>query len=62
MIKKFLARESLVSDIPTGNGKTANLFYSVERARETEMVREVYMEMVETEIAEGRWTEFGVRL
>jgi hypothetical protein len=34
----------------------------LERARETEMVREVYMEMVGTEIAEGRWTEFGVRL
>jgi hypothetical protein len=26
MIKKFPARESLVSDIPTGDGKTANLF------------------------------------
>jgi hypothetical protein len=29
MIKIFLARESLVSDIPAGDGKTANLFYSV---------------------------------
>ncbi len=27
----------------------------IERARETEMVREMYMEMGETEIAEGRW-------
>jgi hypothetical protein len=33
----------------------------LERARETEMVREVYTEMVETEIAK-RWTKFGVRL
>ncbi len=27
----------------------------IERARETEMVREIYMEMVETETAEERW-------
>ncbi len=27
--KLFPARESLVSDIPVGDGKTANLFYSV---------------------------------
>ncbi len=31
----FLVRESLVSDIPAGDGKTANLFYSVvESSRE----------------------------
>jgi hypothetical protein len=29
MIKFFPARESLVSDILAGDGKTANLFYSV---------------------------------
>ncbi len=28
-IKLFPARESLISDIPAGDGKTANLFYSV---------------------------------
>ncbi len=27
--KLFLARESLVSDIPAGDGKTANLFFTV---------------------------------
>jgi hypothetical protein len=27
---KFLVRESLVSDIPAGDGKIANLFYSVD--------------------------------
>ncbi len=27
--KLFLARESFVSDLPAGEGKTANLFYSV---------------------------------
>jgi hypothetical protein len=27
--KLFPARENLVSDIPAGDGKTANLFYSV---------------------------------
>ncbi len=30
-IKLFSARESLVRDIPTGDGKIANLFYSVFR-------------------------------
>jgi hypothetical protein len=30
IIKLFPARESLASDIPTGDGKTANFFYSVE--------------------------------
>ncbi len=29
MIKLFPARENLVSDIPAGDGKMANLFYSV---------------------------------
>jgi hypothetical protein len=29
IIKFFLARESLLSDIPAGDGKTTNLFYSV---------------------------------
>jgi hypothetical protein len=29
--KLFLAMESLVSDIPAGDGKIANLFYSVGR-------------------------------
>jgi hypothetical protein len=29
IIKLFLARESLVSEIPAGDGKIANLFYSV---------------------------------
>ena len=29
IIKLFPARESLVSDIPTGDGKISNLFYSV---------------------------------
>jgi hypothetical protein len=29
IIKLFLARESLVSDIPAGDGKIAELFYSV---------------------------------
>jgi hypothetical protein len=29
IIQLFLARESLISDILTGNGKIANLFYSV---------------------------------
>ena len=32
MIKLFPARESLVSDIPAGDEKMANLFYSVEAA------------------------------
>jgi hypothetical protein len=31
IIKFFPARESLVSDIPAGDGKTRNLFYSVGR-------------------------------
>jgi hypothetical protein len=30
IIKLFLARESSVSDIPVGDGKNDNLFYSVE--------------------------------
>ncbi len=30
MIKLFLARESLVSDISAGDGKIASLFYSVD--------------------------------
>jgi hypothetical protein len=29
IIKLFPARESLVSDIPAGDGKIANIFYSV---------------------------------
>jgi hypothetical protein len=29
IIKLFLPRESLVSDIPAGDGKLVNLFYSV---------------------------------
>ncbi len=29
IFKLFPARESLVSDIPAGDGKTVNLFYSV---------------------------------
>jgi hypothetical protein len=29
IIKLFPARENLVSDIPAGDGKTSNLFYSV---------------------------------
>ncbi len=29
ILKLFSARESLVSDIPAGDGKTGNLFYSV---------------------------------
>ncbi len=29
MIKLFPARETLVNDIPAGDGKTVNLFYSV---------------------------------
>jgi hypothetical protein len=29
IIKFFQARESLISDIPPGDGKMANLFYSV---------------------------------
>jgi hypothetical protein len=29
----FQARESLVNDIPAGDGKLANLFYSVEHSR-----------------------------
>ena len=29
IIKIFTARESLVSDIPAGDGKIANIFYSV---------------------------------
>jgi hypothetical protein len=29
IIKSFLANESLVSDIPAGDGKIDNLFYSV---------------------------------
>jgi hypothetical protein len=29
IIKLFLSRESLISDIPAGDGKMANLFYSV---------------------------------
>ncbi len=36
MMKLFPARESLVSDIPTGDGKTANLFlrcYVAERVK-----------------------------
>ncbi len=31
LIKLFPQRETLVSDIPAGDGKTANLFYSVDR-------------------------------
>jgi hypothetical protein len=30
IIKLFPARESLVSDIPAGDGKTANLFFTVD--------------------------------
>ncbi len=33
IIKLFPARENLVSDIPAGDGKTANLFYSVTRVK-----------------------------
>ncbi len=29
LARNYLARESLVSDIPPGDGKIANLFYSV---------------------------------
>ncbi len=34
IIKLFLARESLVSDIPAGDGKISNLSYSVEKGRQ----------------------------
>jgi hypothetical protein len=30
IIKLFLSRESLVSDIPAGDGKITNVFYSVQ--------------------------------
>ncbi len=33
IIKLFLTRESLVSHIPAGEGKIANLFYSVNRLK-----------------------------
>ncbi len=33
IIKLFLSRESLVSDIPAGDGKIAYLFYSVSRSQ-----------------------------
>ncbi len=39
LIKLFLARESLVSDIPPGDGKQDNLFYSVVISRRKEQKR-----------------------
>jgi hypothetical protein len=37
MISLFPARESLVRDIPAGDGKIDNLFYSVEQGRQAQV-------------------------
>ncbi len=55
-IKLFPSRESLVNDIPAGDGKTANLFYSV-RAIKTATLRRLGLSIIRRNIC----TEINIK-